>query len=201
MLAGRSDLHLADVGTAIVGERSAASRPIGGLPGRADLQRPGVRCSRCPVHPGVRTDTPPVSAALPPRVSAPRWTWSGSAWRAAPAGRSGSTCPRGLWAAWSPAGIGPHGKRWRGGCRCLLAGGSTVARAAAWPASRLRRRLGPGGPTGALVQGQGAGRVAGSMGPSRCSPAPVGRPGQVAGVVPGHGPGPGGGDHAGWSLG
>jgi hypothetical protein len=33
MLASRSDLHLADVGTAIVGERSAASRPIGGLPG------------------------------------------------------------------------------------------------------------------------------------------------------------------------
>jgi hypothetical protein len=46
------------------------------------------------------------------------------------------------------------GKGWCGGCRCLLAGGSTVARAAAWPAFRLRRRLGPGGPTRALLQGQ-----------------------------------------------
>jgi hypothetical protein len=41
----------------------------------------------------------------------------------------------------------------------------------------------------------------GSMGQSRCSQAPAGRPGQVAGVMAGHGPGPRGDDHAEWSLG
>jgi len=47
-----------------------------------------------------------VSAALPPPCprAGPR---TGSVWRAAPAGRSGSTCRRGPRAAWSPARIGP----------------------------------------------------------------------------------------------
>jgi hypothetical protein len=151
--------------------------------------------SRCPA--GQASGVRGAAAAL----SAP-WTRSGSVWRAAPAGRSGSTCRRGLWAAWSPAGIGPDGKgmlrRWPWLARTRV----DVAQAAAWPASRLRRRLGPAGPTRALVQGQGAGRGRGSMGQSRCSPAPAGCPGgQVVGVVPDHGPGPRGGDHAVWSLG
>jgi hypothetical protein len=42
----------------------------------------------------------------------------------------------------------------------------------------------------------------GSTRTSRCSPVPRQvRPGQVAGVVPDHGAGQGGGDHARWSLG
>jgi hypothetical protein len=49
--------------------------------GRADVQRPRVRC---PVHPGVRTDRPPVSAALPPGCPRRAGPWSGSVWRAAP---------------------------------------------------------------------------------------------------------------------
>jgi Transposase IS116/IS110/IS902 family len=61
---------------------------------------------------------------------------------------------------------------------------STVARAAAWPASRLRRRLGPSGPTMGAGPGPGCRPGGRSMGQSRCSPAPAGRPGQVAGVVP-----------------
>ena len=117
------------------------------------VQASGVQASgasRCP------DGQAPVSAALPPPCPRPG-PRSGSVWRTAPAGRSGSTCPRGLWAAWSPACIGPDGKgmlrRWPWLARMR----STVARAAAWPAFRLRSRLGPSGPTRALVQGQGAG--------------------------------------------
>jgi hypothetical protein len=59
-----------------------------------------------------------------------------------------------------------------------------VARAAAWPASRRRRRLGPGGPIRALVQGWGVGRVAGEHGTEQVLIGPAGRSRQVVGVVP-----------------
>jgi hypothetical protein len=144
--------------------------------GRADLQQPGVRCPgvRCSVHPGVRPDRlwcprrcrRPVRAALDPGVAR---------WRAAPAGRSESTCPGGLWAAWSPARIGPDGKGWRGGCRCLLAGGSTVAR------PPLGRRPG-GGATLAQRADTGAGpgpgcpAGGGEHGTEQVLTGPAGRP-------------------------
>lgn len=166
--------------------------------GRADVQHPGVRC------PGVRASRCPdgqalVSAALPPRCPRRAGPRSGSV-AGRPAGRSGSTCP-GPRAGWAPARIGPDGKGMCGGCRCLLAGGSTVARAAAWPASRRRRRLGPGGPTRA---GPGPGCRPGGGGAwdaEGASPVPPQGVGAVAGVVPDHGLGPRGGDHAEWSLG
>jgi len=79
--------------------------------GRADIQRPrvrcpGVRCIRVSGRTGLRC---PRAVAL----SAPRWAleWLGVAGRPS-VGRSGSTCRRGPRAAWSPAGIGPDGKRW-----------------------------------------------------------------------------------------
>ena len=80
-------------------------RPIG----RADIQCPGVRC------PGVRCIRCPDGQACGVRgaaaaLSAPRWTWSGSVWRAAPAGSNRLMCRRGPVAAWSPACIGPDGK-------------------------------------------------------------------------------------------
>jgi hypothetical protein len=156
--------------------------------------------SRRPGHPGVRPDRPLVSAALPPPCprAGPR---SGSVWRAAPAGRSGSTCRRGLWAGWSPAGIGPDGKgmvrRWPWLARPRV----DVAQGRRLAAFRRRRRLGPSGRHGRWSRARVPAGWRGSMGQSRRSPAPAGRPGQVAGVVLTNGPGPRGGDHAGWSLG
>jgi len=197
----------------VAGARMSGRRPGRSLPcpprpvrggdvrptGRADIQRPARPVSkrpgpsRCPDGPasGVRGAAAALSA---------RWIWSGSVWRATPVGRSGSTWPRGLPPAWSPACIGPDGKGRGGGCRCLLAGGSTLAQgrrlagvpAAAPPGRRADTGAGPG---------QGAGRVAREAWDRAAAHRPAGRPGQVAGVGSGHGPGPGGGDHTGWSLG
>jgi hypothetical protein len=120
---------------------------------RADVRCPGVRC------PGVRgiqvsgrTDLwcpqrcrRAIRAALDSGVA--RWggpPQPGAASRRAP-------CPR---AAWSPARIGPDGKGGGGVGRACLARRLTVARAAAWPASRLRRRL-AAGPTAGVGPGPG----------------------------------------------
>jgi hypothetical protein len=143
--------------------------------GRADMQRPRVRCPRvrcprvrcpgvrCPGvrrNPGVRTDRPLVSAALPPRCPH-AGPWSGSLWWAAPAGRGGSTCP------WSAGGVvacrhraGREGmvRRWP----CLAPTRVDRSQGRRLAGVRLRRRLGPSGPTRALVQGQGAGRWRGA---------------------------------------
>jgi hypothetical protein len=160
-----------DVGTPArpVVALSASSGPRWGVrrAGRADIQRPRVRCPgvRCPgvrcsrVSGQTRSGVRGAAAAL----SGPRWTRSGSVWWATPAGHGGSTCP------WSVGGVVAcrHQAGWEAMARrwpCLSRTRSTVARAAAWPAFRLRRRLGPGGPTWALVQGQGAGRVTGEHG-------------------------------------
>jgi hypothetical protein len=94
-----------------------SNRPSGHLVSRC----PASGASRCPD--GQACGVRGAAAAL----SAPRWTWSGSGWRAAPVGRSGSTCRRGPRAAWSPAWIGPDGRRWCGGGRGWLARGLTMA--------------------------------------------------------------------------
>jgi hypothetical protein len=181
---------------------SASSGPPWGCPSNRSSGRPVSRrpVSRRPGHPGVRTDRPLVSAALPPRDPRRAGLWSGSVGRAAPAGRSESTCPvsaGGVVACPHRAGRKGRGRRWP----CLPR--TTVDRSQG-------RRL-PGVPA-AAPPGRRADRGCwsrarvpagwrGSMGQSRCSQAPAGRPGLVAGVMPGHGPGPRGGDHAGWSLG
>jgi hypothetical protein len=150
--------------------------------------------------PGVRTDRAPVSAALPPRCPRRAGPWSSSVWRAArpgAAGRRGAVvCGR---RGRLPA-SGRTGRGWCGVGRGWLARGSTLGQgrrlagvpAAAPPGRRADTGAGPG---------QGAGRVAGEHGAEQVLTGPAGRPGQVAGVVPDHGPGSRGGDHAGWSLG
>ena len=160
----------------------------------------GVHASGVQCHPGVRTDRAPVSAALPPRCPRRAGPWSSSVWRAArpgAAGRRGAVvCGR---RGRLPA-SGRTGRGWCGVGRGWLARGSTLGQgrrlagvpAAAPPGRRADTGAGPG---------QGAGRVAGEHGAEQVLTGPAGRPGQVAGVVPDHGPGSRGGDHAGWSLG
>jgi hypothetical protein len=104
--------------------RSAVGCPSNRSSGHPASTRP---VSRRPVPSTCPDGHAPVSAALPPRCPDRAGPRSGSVRRAVPAGRSGSTCRRGRWAAWSPAGIGPDGKgmvrRWP----WLLARGSTAA--------------------------------------------------------------------------
>jgi hypothetical protein len=136
--------------------------------GRADVQRPRVRC------PGVRCIQVSGRTGLrcPRRCrrAVRRWTlaWLGVAGR--PRLGPPVDVPRGPRAAWSPARIGPGGKRWWGVGRGWLTRGLTVAQGRA---SRLRRRL-AAGPTRALVQARVPAGWRGSMGQSRCSPAPQG---------------------------
>ena len=134
-------------------------------------------------------------------LSEPRWPveWLGG--RAAPVGAMGSTCRRGPRAAWSPARMGSEG---RDGA-ALAVGGSHEGRWRIWAAvshaHRLRRRL-AAWPTRELVQRQGAGRLAGEHENERVlTSPPAGAFGQVVDVMPDHGAGPGGSDHAPWSLG
>jgi hypothetical protein len=147
--------------------------------GRPVSRRP---VSRRPGHPGVRTDRPLVSAALPPRDPRRAGLWSGSVGRAAPAGRSESTCPvsaGGVVACPHRAGREGRGRRWP----CLprttvdpsqgrrLAG--VPAAAPPWP-----QRAGMGA-------GPGPGcRPVGEHGTEQVLIGPAGRPGQVAGVMP-----------------
>jgi hypothetical protein len=187
--------------------------PAVGRPSSPSSGRPtsSVRCpvSRCPVSGRPVSGRPvfrlpvfrcPDGQACAVRGnaaarSASRWTWSGWVW--GPAGWAQwvevPRCPRRVVAC-----IGPDGKRWCGGWPCPAATRSTVA-----PGPTLGRRPGCGAawPPGrhGLVQGQAAGRV-GEPG-TQCSPVPPQGVWAVAGVVPDHGLGPRGGDHAGWSLG
>jgi hypothetical protein len=167
--------------------------------GRADVRCPGVRC------PGVRCNQVSGRTGLrcPRRYrravrAALDLEWLGAAGRPR-VGRSGSTCRRGPRAAWSPAGIGPDGKGWCGVGRAGSHEGRPSPRAAAWLASRLRRRL-TAGPT-RRWSGAGAGRVVGEPGMEQVLTGP--RRASWAGHRRGadHGPGPGGGDHPAWSLG
>jgi hypothetical protein len=138
--------------------------------GRADVQRPGVRCPgvRCP---GVRTDTLRVRGAAA-TLSAPRWIWSGSVWRAAPSWAQPVDVPRGRRAAWSPAGLGPDGRE---------------GAALAWLA-RTRVDPGPGPPCGRRRGGGAALAPAGRHG--RWS-RPGCRPGRGAWGAGAHRPRPG----------
>ena len=154
--------------------------------------------SRRPVHPGVRTDRPLVSAALPPCCPCRAGPRSGSVWRAARLGAADRRAVgRGRRGCLPVSGLTARG--WRGVGGGWLARGSTVARAAARPASRLRRRPGRWA-TGGAGQGQGANRVTGEHGMEQVLTGPRRVSWAVVGVVPGHGPGLGGGDHAAWSL-
>jgi hypothetical protein len=182
----------------LVRSRRGDVRPTG----RADIQRPRVRCprvrcpvpSRCPDGPG--SGVRGAAAAL----SAARWPleWLGVAGRSGRAQRVDVPVVRGRRGRLPASGRTARG--WCGVGRGWLARGSTLGQgrrlagvpAAAPPGRRADTGAGPG---------QGAGRVAGEHGAEQVLTGPAGRPGQVAGVVPDHGPGSRGGDHAGWSLG
>jgi hypothetical protein len=147
----------------------------------------GVRCPRDRCHPGVRTDGPPVSAALQPRCPDRAEPWNGSVRRAVPVGRNGFDVPPWSAGAWSPACIGPEGKEWCCVGRGWLARGSTadldrrIARTqAAAPPRRLADK-GAGPAPGCWSVGWGVRERAGAH------QSPQVRPRQVAGVVPDHG--------------
>jgi hypothetical protein len=149
------------------------------------VQPSGVQVSGCP------DGQASGSAALPPR-SAPRRTWSGSVWRAAPVGRRGSTCPRGPRAAWSPDDIGPDGEGmvrrwpWLGGMR--VAQGAAAGIPAMAPLAA--------GPTTNAVEGQ----VPAGWRRPRTEQVLIG-PRGLLGQAAHYRPRPSGGDHAAWSLG
>ena len=151
--------------------------------------------SRCPDGrpSGVRGST----AAL----SAPRWTleWLGAAGR-----------PR--WAQWVRRAAVVRGRRGR-----LPAWGLKERMVLGWPWVARPRVAGRPGPPHRTRTGRGAASPPGRQGswssarvpsvgwgarehPGAPGPPQV-RPGQVAGVVPDHGAGQGGDDHAAWSLG
>jgi hypothetical protein len=144
----------------------AVGRPSSRSSGRPTSRRP---VSRRPVSRRPDGQASAVRGNAAAR-SASRWTWSG--WGVGPPGwAQWVEVPPVSAGGWSPACIGPDGKRWCGGWPCPAATRSTVAQGRRWPTSRLRRRL-AAGPTRALVQG--AGRVAGEHGMQRYSPAPQG---------------------------
>jgi hypothetical protein len=136
--------------------------------GRADVQRPHVRCPgvRCPgvrcIQVSGRTGLRcprrrrrAVRAALDPGVARcggpPR---PGAAGRRAAVGHGRRGC------------LPASGRTGRDGSALAVPGSHEIDRSQGRRLAgvRLRCRLGPSGPTWALVQGQGAGRVAGSMG-------------------------------------
>jgi hypothetical protein len=165
--------------------RRADLRPIG----QADVRCPRVRCPRvgCPrdrCHPGVRTDGPPVSAALQPRCPHRARPWNGSVRRASPLGawvRRAAVVRgrRGRLPAWGLTG--------RDGAALpvgWLAPGSTadLGRIACAQAAAPPRRLadkGAGPAPGCRSVGWGAREQAGAHQSLRRV-----HPGQVAGVVP-----------------
>jgi hypothetical protein len=176
---------------------SASFGPRWGRPSSRSSGRPASArpVSRRPVHPGVRTDTlqcprrsrRAVCAALDPGVAR-----CGGPPRPGAAGRR--------------AAVG-HGRR-----GCLPASGRTgrgrTGGDRRWPwlaRTRVDRSQGPppgrGFPAAApLGRRAGCRPGGGAWEGSRCSPA-LQVSWAVVGVVPDHGPGLGGGDHAGWSVG
>jgi len=161
----------------------ASSVPPWGRPSNRSSGRPASRGVRCPGvqvsgaskasgASGVRTDRPPVSAALPPRCPRRAGPWSGSVWRPSPVGLRVVDVPRGPRAAWSPACIGPDGKGWRGVGRAWLARGSTIAqgrRLAGVPAAAPSGRNGAGPGPGCRPGGGGAWDEQVLTGPRRAS--------------------------------
>jgi hypothetical protein len=192
--AGRCPVRLVRSAVGCPSNRSsghpASTRPVSTRP-----------VSRRPGHPGVRTDRLRCRGAAA-ALSAPRWTleWLGVAGRPGRAQRVDVP-------PWPVGGVVAcrHQAGRQGDAAALAVAGShevdrsqgrrlagVPAAAPPWP-QQADTGAGPG--PGCRPAGRG------SMGPSRYSPAPAGRPGQVAGVVLTKGPGPGGGDHAGWWLG
>ena len=166
--------------------------------GRADVQRPHVRCPgvrciqvsgrtglRCP-----RRRRRAVRAALDPGVARcggpPR---PGAAGRRAAVGHGRRGC------------LPASGRTGRDGSALAVPGSHEIDRSqgAAWPASGCGAALAPAADMGA---GPGPGCRPGSRehGWSRCSPAPAGVLGRSLAWCR-QWPGPGGDDHAGWSLG
>jgi hypothetical protein len=170
----------------------ASARPVSRRPvSRRPVSRRPV--SRCPD--GQASGVRGAAAAL----SAPRWTpeWLGVAGRPGRAQRVDVPpwATGGVVACLHRAGREGMVRRWP----CLARMRSTVARAAAWPASGCGAALAPAADMGA---GPGPGCRPGSRehGWSRCSPAPAGVLGRSLAWCR-QWPGPGGDDHAGWSLG
>jgi hypothetical protein len=168
--------------------------------GRADIRCSCVRCPgvRCPGVRGRRVSGR-TGRRCPRhhRRAVRRWTpeWLGVAGRA-----QRVDVPPWSAAAWSPAGIGPNRKAivrrwpWLARMRVDRSPGPPLGRrpgcGAAWPAGRHGRWSRARVPAGW-----------GSPGRSRCSSVPPQGVWAVTGVVPDHGLGPGGGDHAAWSVG
>jgi hypothetical protein len=162
----------------------------------SSVQASGVQASaasRCPDGQAL------VSAALSP-LSVPPWTWSGSGGgppRPGAAGRrAAAVCGR-------RGRLPASGRTGRDGAALAVAGSHEVDRSqgrcvAGVPAAALpwpqRADTGAGPGPGCRPGGGGAWDGAGAHRPCRASWG-------VAGVVSGHGPGPRGGNHAGWSLG
>jgi hypothetical protein len=195
VVAGREDVRTPAtpvVALSASSVRRADVRPIG----QADVRCPRVRCPRERCHPGVRTDGPPVSAALQPCCPHRAGPWNGSVRRAVPVGRNGFDVPP--WSAgWSPARIGPDGKGW-----CCV-GRGWLARVDGRPGPPHRTRTGCG-----AVAGKGAGPAPGcrSVGwgaRERAGAHSIPPGGSWAGCRRGARPwaGQGGGDHAPWSSG
>ena len=183
------------VSTRPVATRPVATRPVSTRPAP----------SRCPVSTRPAPSRCPDGRASGVRGSAaalsgPRWTleWLGAAGR-----------PR--WAQWVRCAAVVRGRRGRLPAPGLTgrdgAGLAVVARTRVdgRPGPPHHTRTGCGAaldawPTSELVQRQGAGRLAGSTRTPSCSPIPPVASWAGAGVVPDHGAGQGGGDHALWSL-
>jgi hypothetical protein len=153
--------------------------------------------SRRPVHPGVRTGRRCPRRCRRAVRAALDLEWLAMAGR--PVGRSGSTCS----VVGGRRGRLPASGLTRREGSALAVAGSHQGRPEPGPPLGRRPGCGSSWPPGrhGCWSGQVPAGWRGSTGQSRCSPAPAGRPGQVAGVVLDHGPGPGGDDHAAWSLG
>jgi hypothetical protein len=175
VVAGREDMSGRRPGRSLPCPRPQSRREDVRPTGRADVQRPGVRCPgvrciqvsgqadlRCP-----RRCRRAVRAALDPgvvRCGGPSPDWAQRV-----------DVPRGLWAPWSPACIRPDGKGWCRVGRGWLAQGLIGAQgrrlagvsAAAPPGRRADTGAGPG--RGCRPGGGGAWDRAGAHRPRRAS--------------------------------
>jgi hypothetical protein len=166
------------VGTSVQPVERTSGVQASGVQASGAAGCPGVRCSRVSgrTRSGVRG-----AAAL----SAPRWTpeWLGVVGRPGRAQRVDVPVVRGRRGR-----LPASGRTGRNGSALAVLARmrSTVARAAAWPASGCSAALAPAGRHGALVQGQGAGRWR-EPGMEQVLTGPGRASWQVAGVVADHG--------------
>jgi hypothetical protein len=148
--------------------------------GRLSIGRADVRCPRDRRDPGVRTDTPPVSAASASALSTPRWILECVGAAGPPtSGRIGfdvSLCPR---AVGSSLPNRPGGEGMVVGWPCVARTGSTADGRCSACVQTAAPRSQPGRPR-ELVQRQGAGRLAWSTRKEQVLAVPRVCPGQVA---------------------